>query len=267
MRLATYADCCTAGSSRSVRVLLVAPRMHCIAVRLYSLLSCVLLAAGPTIAHAQSAGAAGRRAPDAVGLWLAVAPNSPYLTRMGTERRDFYALALHADWTLGSFPGVTLSYSGDILPIVASTNNVNGFEARPCDSGELPGQCFRTVLRTGTVYGTGLSPLGLTATVGPFASFSIQLGVNAGALWFTRAVPDPEAQRFNFTLAGRAGVEVPLRARYAALIGYMRHHTSNGGMARANPGLDSHMFYLGMTRRRTSAEKAHRFGSITGRSD
>jgi hypothetical protein len=216
--------------------------MRRVALLLPLLLSSVLLAAPPTTGRAQS--------PDVVGVWFAGARNSPFLTRAGTEHRDFYALALRAGWTVGSFPGVTLRYTVDALPIVVTTNNVNGFDVRSCGS-----QCYYAELHTGTVRGAGLSPIGLTGTLGPFASVSIQLHASVGALWFTRAVPDPEALGFNFTASGGGALEIPLHARYAALIGYMRHHTSNGGLGAVNPGLDSHMLYVGMTHRRERATK------------
>ena len=210
-------------------------------VPLLPLLSCVLLALRPEIVGAQPT-------PEVVGVWFAGARNSPFATRAGTQHRDFYALALRAGWTLGSFPGVTLGYTGDVLPIVMMTNNVNDFEVRSCVGP--PDDCYYVELRTGTVYGAGLSPLGLTAAVRPFGSVSIQLQVTAGALWFTRAVPDPQALRFNFTASAGGALEIPVRAGYAALVGYMRHHTSNAGLGTVNPGLDSHMLYFGMTRRR-----------------
>ncbi|MFN2566532.1 MAG: acyloxyacyl hydrolase [Gemmatimonadaceae bacterium] len=223
--------------------------MRLLALLLYPLLSSVLLALRPDAAAAQSR-------PDIVGAWVAVARNSPFLTRLGVEHRDFYALALRAGWTLGSFPGVTLSYVGDVLPIVVTTNNVNGFDLRSC--GGPFGDCYYTQLRTGTVFGTGLSPIGLAATLGPFRSLSLQLHANAGALWFTRAVPDPQAVGFNFTASGGGAIQIPLRTGYAALVGYMLHHTSNGGLGQVNPGLDSHMLYVGMTRKpRMGREVSH----------
>ena len=222
----------------------------CCGMLRFTLLSCTVLALRAEAATSQ-------RPPDRVGAWVGVARHSPFVTRAGTRHRDLYALGLHAEWALGAFPGVTVSYTSDILPIVVTTNNVNDFEVRVRRCGPTV-DCFYTELHTGTVLGTGLSPIGLTAAIGPIASVSILLNASAGALWFSQAVPDPQALRFNFTASGGAAVEVPLRAGYAALVGYMRHHTSNAGIGRVNPGLDSNVWYVGMTRRKQRLRTAER---------
>jgi hypothetical protein len=69
-------------------------------------------------------------------------------------------------------------------------------------------------------------------------------------VWFTRNMPVPDARRFNFAADAGGGVELLTRDERALVVGYRFHHLSNGGRARQNPGVDMHVLYVGVMRRR-----------------
>jgi hypothetical protein len=78
-----------------------------------------------------------------------------------------------------------------------------------------------------------------------------RLGVEAsgGGLWFSRRIPDPEATRFNFTASAGPVLELRIAPARALRVGYLWHHTSNGGTGRVNYGLNSGILSLGVTSR------------------
>lgn len=183
--------------------------------------------------------------PSEVGIRFAVAPYSSFQTRVGTSHRDFYEMEVHAAWTLGGDSDVAVRYTADLIPLALSTHNPNAVEERSCTT-PYSGECTYTALLTGTVYGAGLAPVGLELELFRRAPIAVRLSGALGFLWFDHAVPDPEARRFNFTVAGGASIRVAVHSTWSLELGYLRHHTSNAGTSRANPGLNANVFSFGI---------------------
>jgi hypothetical protein len=69
---------------------------------------------------------------------------------------------------------------------------------------------------------------------------------SAGGLWFMRRIPDPVATRFNFTASAGPTLELRVTPAQSLRVGYLWHHTSNGGTGKVNPGLNSGILALGL---------------------
>lgn len=96
-------------------------------------------------------------------------------------------------------------------------------------------------------HGAGGSPVGLQLNflhdrhVQPFITGG------GGFLYFNRQMFGTK-QQFNFTAQFGGGVQLLNSSRRASLyLGYMYHHISNADMDRTNPGLGSHMLFVGVS--------------------
>lgn len=184
--------------------------------------------------------------PAAVTGWVATAQHSPFSTRLGTKAyRDFYMVGLRAAWPLwsGSDGDPLLRYFVDVIPLALTTDNPDYPASDDCTPGWV---CPGAHPIPHTVYAGGLSPFGLSLRVVRVGPARLSVEGSAGALWFTRPVPDPDAERFNFTAAGGATLELELAPDRALRVRYFYHHTSNGGRGIVNPGLNSEMVAVGV---------------------
>ncbi|HKN67120.1 MAG TPA: acyloxyacyl hydrolase, partial [Gemmatimonadaceae bacterium] len=179
--------------------------------------------------------------------WAAGSNGSPFLTRTGIRHRDFYQVAVRYERPLFATPGLRLEYLLDLVPAAMSTNDPVDFTIVPCGNGNEYDGCYQP--RTQTVYAAGLSPIGLAVQLFPDAPVSLRISGTAGALLFTRRIPDPLAGAFNFTAVAGLSAAVDMTHGFALDVGILGHHTSNGGTARANPGLNSRMLMIGVARR------------------
>jgi opacity protein-like surface antigen len=66
-----------------------------------------------------------------------------------------------------------------------------------------------------------------------------------GFLYFDRRMFD-DAQ-FNFTAQVAAGVQVFTSRQHSVQFGYEYHHISNANLSRINPGMDSHVMFVGLS--------------------
>jgi opacity protein-like surface antigen len=94
-------------------------------------------------------------------------------------------------------------------------------------------------------YGTGGSPIG--AQVNFLHSRRIQpfLTSGGGFLYFNRQMFG--ATQFNFTAQLGAGVQVFTSRHHSIDFGYKYHHISNANLGRINPGMDSHVVFVGVS--------------------
>lgn len=95
-----------------------------------------------------------------------------------------------------------------------------------------------------TTYGTGASPAGIEVSFLPAKRIQPFFGIRGGFIYFNRNALDVFASQFNFTIDGRGGIRIPLRAGKDISFAYMFQHLSNADIGRTNPGLDSHMISL-----------------------
>jgi len=161
------------------------------------------------------------------GLWAGGSPDS---TRIfgDTEDRKLVLFGLRYGRILAAWDWVSLEYTLDIFPAAVV------FEPDRVRRGNS------------TIYGAGLSPLGLKVNFGqswiqPFVAASI------GFLYFEDDIPVPDSSRFNFTPEFGLGLQFFLTPKQALTLGYKLHHMSNADTSRNNPGMDSHVIYVGFS--------------------
>lgn len=223
-------------------------------------LALAALLAAPLAAPAQSAPADSASsttssgswaAPASLGFWVGTARKAPMASRhVRDARRDFYLTGIRAGWVIRSGEQVVVRYVADIHPAAFTTENpgIEGELSQICPSPSEP--CAPSATRFRNVYGAGLSPLGVELELFGRSAVALLLRASGGGLWFDDPIPDPAATRFNFVAAAGGGIRVALPRGLALDAGYDFHHTSNGGTGMVNPGLNAHVFNLGMIWRR-----------------
>jgi hypothetical protein len=183
-----------------------------------------------------------------LGAWLGASLHSPVGTHLGgTPGRELFLLGVRAAYVLEARGPAALTFTADLLPAVVVTHNPTyQVRDRITAGGTIT---YKAVTGRAPVYGAGMSPgLELSTAVG--SRVRAFAGGAAGALWFTRDVPVPDARRFNFTFEFGGGLQLGRGARRAFMLGYKFHHLSNAGSAPENPGLDGEVFYAGIVARR-----------------
>jgi len=186
------------------------------------------------------------------GGWIAVGPNAPFETRLGTRRHQVYLIGLRARRPLLRGGAVELYHTIDFVPLAVSGATPVRYEQASCDSTGpvldrtgVASACGQQVQRRATVYGAGLVPAGLELRYAPHRGVRVVVGATIGALYFTRPLPDPNAARLNFAVAGDCGVRVGTGGDHAIDVRYRFQHISNGGTA-FNPGMNAHMLQVGL---------------------
>lgn len=96
-----------------------------------------------------------------------------------------------------------------------------------------------------SVYGIGLVPAKvylpfIKKNTTPFFTTS------AGIFVTNRAFPDFRGAKLNYVLEFGMGYQIELGSKQLLQLGYKLHHLSNGNRAVENPGIDSHMLFLGI---------------------
>lgn len=95
-------------------------------------------------------------------------------------------------------------------------------------------------------YGVGGSPVGAQVNFVHYHHFEPFLTAGGGFLYFNH--PVLEATQFNFTAQFGGGVQLFTSSRRTAIdLGYKYHHISNANLGNQNPGMDSEMFFIGVS--------------------
>ena len=94
------------------------------------------------------------------GAWLAVGPNAPFLTRLGTRHHDLYVLGLRAERALVQHGALQLYHTVDALPLAVSTAMPVRYDDGTCAGAPPQDQatCPQWVPHFGTVYGLDSLP-------------------------------------------------------------------------------------------------------------
>jgi hypothetical protein len=207
----------------------------------------------PAIAGAQTAVAPSDSAPDRLptlivrppsiyGAWGAAARHSAFHTRTGVPgHRNFYLASFRLGWSLGgndARPSVSAAYFIDVIPAAISTDMPDYNWNSGCRPETL---CPGATPIPHDVYAFGITPFGLAVALGAGPA-RLTMEASAGGLWFTRRVPDPVGTRFNFTASAGPTLELRVTPSESLRLGYLWHHTSNGGRGKVNPGLNSGIF-------------------------
>ena len=187
-----------------------------------------------------------------VGMWTGAAKNSPFGTRHGERHRDYYMTGLRIGRTMHMSASLAFDYFIDLVPWIRSTNNpvkysqivtctpVPPSNALACTSSE--------VMETATAHGYAFTPVGLQMRAWQGRPVELVAGASFGAVMYDQRVPDPGEKRLNFMGDVTLGVQVRTDPRGTLIAGVRQNHTSNASTGEVNPGLDSRVLYVGVTR-------------------
>jgi Lipid A 3-O-deacylase (PagL) len=111
----------------------------------------------------------------------------------------------------------------------------------------LVGDRYTSTGRRAYSYGVGGSPIGAQVNFVHYRHVEPFLTSGGGFLYFNHRMFGT-TQQFNFTAQLGGGVQFFTSSRRTAIdLGYKYHHISNANLANQNPGLDSHMLFVGLS--------------------
>lgn len=100
-------------------------------------------------------------------------------------------------------------------------------------------------------YGSGVSPVGFRASFLPASKVQPFLSTDGGFIYFTDRVLSPQGSQFMYTIDFGGGLQIFRKQRQAVSIGYRYQHLSNANISLHNPGTDTNVFYVAVSRFRT----------------
>lgn len=100
-------------------------------------------------------------------------------------------------------------------------------------------------------YGSGVSPVGFRANFYPESKVQPFLSTDGGFIYFTDRVLSPQGSQFMYTIDFGGGLQFFRMGRQAVSVGYRYQHLSNANISLHNPGTDTNVFYLAVSRFRT----------------
>jgi hypothetical protein len=217
---------------------------------LLTLVPLLTVLVAPPTARTQGSPFAPRAGDRLWGTWMGASLRSPVDTYWGgtTPGRSLVLVGLRAHYVVETVGPVALAFTADLVPAAVVSNNPRWrWRVRVYPEGEYE---YKEITDSGRVYGAGLSPIGLHVSAPVWSRVRAYAAGAVGGLWFTREMPLPEARSFNYSLEIGGGLDVAAGATHVVVIGFKFHHLSNMNTALANPGLDGHVFYIGLLRRR-----------------
>lgn len=143
-----------------------------------------------------------------------------------------------------------ISYLGEVLPImlVHSGPPVNRIPDTLASIVYTQKELDRFKFREG--YGFGLAPFGAEVTVQTSPRTSALFNITAGGLIFTQVIPYGAATKANFTVSPGVAFQWEPQNRTRVGVGYTFHHLSNASFGRVNPGMNSQVIYIRLSRMR-----------------
>lgn len=116
-----------------------------------------------------------------------------------------------------------------------------------------PNQAKKTTIFTKRkrTYGSGISPVGFKASF--FTQKRVQpfLSTDGGFIYFADRVLSPQGSQFMYTIDYGTGLTIFHKERQSVTIGYRYQHLSNANISKHNPGTDTNVFYVAVSRFRT----------------
>lgn len=157
-----------------------------------------------------------------------------------TEDARFGHIAFRYGRVLAANRSVAFEWTIDISPLAVLSLKRLTFTQTP--SGNF------TVTRSReTVYGAGVSPIGLKFNFRPQRRVQPFASATGGFIFFEKDIPVPGAARFNFNVEFSGGIQIVNSSRRSFTLGYKYQHISNGFHSPINPGIDLQMIYGGFS--------------------
>jgi len=171
-----------------------------------------------------------------LGLWGGGAPATANLMGIAEDQR-LALLALRYGVVFAHTRDLSFQYTADVFPFAAVFQPEN---YRITGIGRFRGR---------TVTAFGAAPVGFKVTARRKHLVQPFVDATGGMLRSRIPIPAdlPEATRWNFTFDFGGGIQLLNIRGKAFRIGYRFHHLSNAGRSAINPGLDSHIVYVGFS--------------------
>ncbi len=99
------------------------------------------------------------------------------------------------------------------------------------------------------VYGVGIAPVLWRWNFVPRPRWSAFGELSMGGLWSSAPVPE-QTRRANFTAHWGGGIRLHASPAYGLVLAYRLQHISNGNQLQTNPGVNSHVLFVGLSTRR-----------------
>ena len=156
------------------------------------------------------------------------------------SRTLFVRSGIQFSWLVELLPAMVASVSAPAIRIPTATRNAEAYNDPKRFARYMPHDA----------YGVGLAPFGAELSRPLFSRLSVIYNVTAGGAFFSAVVPYGKATQANFTAATSLAFNWRLTSAYGITTGYNLHHLSNMSMGGANPGMNSHLLYVGVARAR-----------------
>lgn len=164
----------------------------------------------------------------------------------------FRTLAVQISRPLFTVRGLHVAWLGEAVPAMlvtagAPSNRIPTPLTNPAEAND-PRQLARYQVRD--AFGVGFAPLGAEAVFSLGEHMHVLFNVTSGVAWFSRVVPYGKATQANFTVAPGLFLERRIGSSQALAVGYQLHHLSNASMGGANPGMNSHIMSVRVSKLR-----------------
>lgn len=145
-----------------------------------------------------------------------------------------------------------IAYVGEVLPLMLVRSGPP--LSRIPDTLKVPKVHFEQAelnrFKFRDAYGFGLAPFGAEVSRQISPRTSALFNITAGGLLFSKEVPYGAATKPNFTVSPGVALQWEPENRTRVAVGYTFHHLSNASFGRANPGMNSQILYVRMSRLR-----------------
>lgn len=147
-----------------------------------------------------------------------------------------------------------VAYLGEVLPVmlVRSGPPVNRIPDTLHTPAGYYSQDELNRFKYRDAYGFGVAPLGLETLYRLSSHTSALFNITAGGLVFTKIVPYGKGTQPNFTVSPGVALQWEPVNRTRVAFGYTFHHLSNASFGKANPGMNSQLLYVRVSRLRKS---------------
>jgi hypothetical protein len=208
------------------------------------------------------------------GIASTFAPDSSHILIGHAEQRRVWTAGLEYSRRLWGNGSIRIDYEGSLAPffqerdptLVAEYAIINGNQVTAPASGlrvvyanndSVGGGGFGNTIPLYPIYGStktyafAISPLG--ARVSGFSYHHIQptFSTDLGMVFSSRDLPVDDSSSINYLFSFGPGVEI-LRGNGAIRLEYLYRHMSNANAGYNNPGVDSGVFRLTLSRSRNS---------------
>lgn len=148
--------------------------------------------------------------------------------------------------------GIHFSWMVEVVPVILATVEApsNRFPVNVGFDNEAAARRVLARYSRHDVYGFGFAPLSAEASKSLTDKLTTVFTVTSGGAFFTGVVPYGKATQANFTVAPTLGLEWRLSPTHAVAAGYTMHHLSNASFGASNPGMNSHILFVRLSRAR-----------------